>query len=675
MDSPLFQNLTRMGESNFARELLKTVEAKDFDKAMDMIVAKFEEMGRKNKDAQEYFARDVLGINVSILKEWTETSAGIVVVQQKSLAETKKYLADVEAVHNALNTAMGVTFDVIYTGMEKTNKKYEEFSNIIKPLLSSSVPSDVQNVSPEVTNPAIRELRGLPILKEGPQAPEKRAVGGPAYSGRSYVVGERGPELFTPNQSGTVVASLSNAQPQLREMVDTEKESNKALDDILTVLKEMQGPPGGQGGAMGFGGLGTGGPPSAGGGGGGAGTSVGSIGQLMGTVHGYGVNAYAGQTGQKLFDPMSGSLGGGLGGSSAMFGPGQHMGIDIMGKIGSSVYAIKDGVIVKAPRAGGGIDQVLTIKHADGTYTRYLHQGYLPGQYVGKPVTGGSVVGSSGYRNAPHSHVEFWVGEPGARGSQLGNLRAIMGWDKNNLPEGGKERVGRGPSDAPAVAGTATQTTSLAESRTQQAKELDDPKVRDKLMAYAYAEVGHQGPKAVQAFIEEVFNQSASRGKSINDVLASRYFPGGTHAAAARRGAPTAVRDAYGNIIGKVVAGSNISGYATGNASGNVGFGGGPQTFKAGGERFGIEGQDIPWARRQAEVDAQRRESMNKALADKIELRTGKVSATVDFGDLAKKEEAKMPFFKLKQGVEPQNQSVRESQVVPGDSGHSDWVP
>src|SRR5258705_13843364 len=41
------------------------------------------------------------------------------------------------------------------------------------------------------------------------------------------------------------------------------------------------------------------------------------------------------------------------------------------------------------------------------------------------------------------------------------------------------------------------------------------------------------------------------------------------------------------------VQGSNISNYATGNASGGVGFAGGPETFRAGGERFGIEGPDL----------------------------------------------------------------------------------
>jgi phage-related minor tail protein len=38
-----------------------------------------------------------------------------------------------------------------------------------------------------------------------------RADGGPVTAGRSYIVGERGPELFMPSSSGTIVPSLSGA--------------------------------------------------------------------------------------------------------------------------------------------------------------------------------------------------------------------------------------------------------------------------------------------------------------------------------------------------------------------------------------------------------------------------------------------------------------------------------
>lgn len=36
------------------------------------------------------------------------------------------------------------------------------------------------------------------------RSPERRGIGGPVISGRPYLVGENGPEIVIPNQSGTV---------------------------------------------------------------------------------------------------------------------------------------------------------------------------------------------------------------------------------------------------------------------------------------------------------------------------------------------------------------------------------------------------------------------------------------------------------------------------------------
>ena len=175
-----------------------------------------------------------------------------------------------------------------------------------------------------------------------------------------------------------------------------------------------------------------------------------AAGAMSGTVHGHEVEAFgpSGLAGQKIYDPITAqSLGGGLGGTSAKFGPHMHEGIDLMARVGSPVYASRSGTIVRAPRSGGGLDQVLTIKHDDGTYSRYLHQGPASVK-EGDLVRGGQPIGTSGYRNAPHTHFEMWHGAPG-RGSKLMNAKAIYGWDKNNLPQGGREVTALGVGGKP----------------------------------------------------------------------------------------------------------------------------------------------------------------------------------------------------------------------------------
>src|SRR5262249_13539499 len=119
---------------------------------------------------------------------------------------------------------------------------------------------------------------------------------------------------------------------------------------------------------------------------------------------------------------------------------------------------------------------------------------------------------------------------------------------------------------------------------------FSDPARRDRLMRYARAEVGGQGPQAQQAFMEAMTNMAGNRGA----FLPFNYFPAVTHQRAARP-RTDAERAQYGPIADAVAGGSNISNYATGNASGTVGFAGGPQTYAAGGERFGVEGPDKGW--------------------------------------------------------------------------------
>lgn len=184
--------------------------------------------------------------------------------------------------------------------------------------------------------------------------------------------------------------------------------------------------------------FGGGAPGESGGEGGGA--AVGGQGAMGGSVHGHRVDPYGGLEGRTLYEPMTGWMGGGVGGHSAKFGAGQHEGVDVMGKVGTPIYAIASGTVVTAPTKNGGLDQVLTIDHGGGFYSRLLHQG--PGTVnPGDHVEGGQVVGSSGFRNAAHSHVEMWRGRPGASGSVLMNPKAIFRWDKSNPAVGGREVV------------------------------------------------------------------------------------------------------------------------------------------------------------------------------------------------------------------------------------------
>ena len=138
------------------------------------------------------------------------------------------------------------------------------------------------------------------------------------------------------------------------------------------------------------------------------------------------------------------------------------------------------------------------------------------------------------------------------------------------------------------------QPTGL--DRSQFKAELQDPNTRTKLLALTHAEVGNQGPDARQAFLETVINRAQARNQPLSAVIHDQqYFPAITHQRAARGIDPQTAQE-YAPILDNVLNGSNVAHYATGNASGTVGFNGGPQTAAYGGERFGVEGPDRNWA-------------------------------------------------------------------------------
>lgn len=143
-----------------------------------------------------------------------------------------------------------------------------------------------------------------------------------------------------------------------------------------------------------------------------------------------------------------------------------------------------------------------------------------------------------------------------------------------------------------------TTNPLLAQARAAYAQALQDPAMAARFAGMVHAEVGGQGPQAQQAFMESVLNRAAARGQTLDQVLSGSYFPPVTYQRAARFAADPRIAGQYTGMLGDVLGGSNTAQFATGNASGTVGFAGGPQVAAYGGERFGVEGPDQAWAKR-----------------------------------------------------------------------------
>ena len=112
--------------------------------------------------------------------------------------------------------------------------------------------------------------------------------------------------------------------------------------------------------------------------------------------------------------------------------------------------------------------------------------------------------------------------------------------------------------------GDVKQTGAVDRSRIN--NELKDPEVQRLLFASTQAEVGGQGELAQQAYIESVTNRALATNSSLESVLRSPgYYPRSTKRKLNNRN-PTD----YSTQLNRVLAGSNITNYATDNASGGL---------------------------------------------------------------------------------------------------------
>lgn len=170
-------------------------------------------------------------------------------------------------------------------------------------------------------------------------------------------------------------------------------------------------------------------------------------------------------------------------------------------------------------------------------------------------------------------------------------------------------------------------------------KQLDeDPSLKDMLFARTLIEVEDQGILAgknfptEQAFMETVFNRALARKLNLRTALTDGFWEKSIqNGYPSLRTLGSKKRDILESILDKVAAGSNITNFATGNASKYVGFGRGSatkqsdgrivapnQTFESGKERFGIEAQDEAWAAAQKAAAGGNSPSSGKTYADKV---------------------------------------------------------
>jgi hypothetical protein len=174
-----------------------------------------------------------------------------------------------------------------------------------------------------------------------------------------------------------------------------------------------------------------------------------------------------------------------------------------------------------------------------------------------------------------------------------------------------ERRAERTPADQPRVdeppapprtpgAAAPPALENLHSQRTRFADELRDSATHERLLRLTQAE----NPQNPQAFMESVMNRAAARQQTLTEAMNDRHY----YPRVSLVGRTPQDRATMEAALNRVLGGSNMIHYATGNASLNVGFGYGhgardPFTYRdpVTHERYGIENResDIRWAAHQ----------------------------------------------------------------------------
>ncbi|MEO0432063.1 MAG: peptidoglycan DD-metalloendopeptidase family protein [Cyanobacteria bacterium J06656_5] len=88
-----------------------------------------------------------------------------------------------------------------------------------------------------------------------------------------------------------------------------------------------------------------------------------------------------------------------------------HRGIDVAGPVGTPIVSAAPGVVERAGWNSGGYGNLVEVRHADGSMTRYAHNSRIIVR-AGQQVAQGQHIadmGSTGYSTGPHLHFEVHV--------------------------------------------------------------------------------------------------------------------------------------------------------------------------------------------------------------------------------------------------------------------------
>jgi tape measure domain-containing protein len=210
--------------------------AKQAEAAIRPIIQEGELLKAKLTGTEQQYQKDLL-INQILQNNPTLRRAEVeaIVAKNEALAKQLKQAEELNAIYNQIGTSITTgVLDSITAAVEGTKSLGESASQVLKDIAKQLLRSGIMQL---LTSLAGNDGVGFFSFLTGTLG--KRAMGGPVSAGSSYMVGERGPELFTPKHGGSIVPNNALGGGTTNVVVNVDASGNSNVQGDQAQAKQL----------------------------------------------------------------------------------------------------------------------------------------------------------------------------------------------------------------------------------------------------------------------------------------------------------------------------------------------------------------------------------------------------------------------------------------------------
>ena len=225
---------------------------------LEIIELQTEELKKQAEEAEKLFKQAMEGAEFGVAGQGTVASglSDAIAKLKEDLNPIKLQIDAIVNGANAIGSAFGQAFQDVATGAKSTQEALADaFESIGKAFVSMAAEIIAKQMTliilqtifnalsggSSALGTANKNLTGTGALKTPIPgfAVGGRAMGGPVSSNQPYIVGERGPELFVPGVSGSVVSNADTRAALAQQATNRQGNDTRAMLNQQTANRQM----------------------------------------------------------------------------------------------------------------------------------------------------------------------------------------------------------------------------------------------------------------------------------------------------------------------------------------------------------------------------------------------------------------------------------------------------